>query len=167
MFIYISYIHLSSFNIRHFTTRFLDSNVSRRPPTHSAEERENHRAKSEDSAEEGQDSAQDIARAMKKWKKPKPRPTKRQKQGPVPRLAKGRRKTGWRATEEQAVFQDTKERIGKKAKWEEKMGKIKTAFVKKVVKNAFGAETKPTWKETRYTVEAIVMEKEVMLQPLI
>ena len=118
----------------------------------------------EDSTEEGHDSAQDIARAIKKSKKLKPRPTKRQRKGPVPRSDKGKRKVGWRAAEDQAVFRSEEEKHQKRAKWEQKIGKIATAFVKPIVKNAFGAQAR---KGTKLEEENVVFEKQVMLQPLI
>lgn len=56
-----------------------------------------------------------VACAMKQSKKPKPRRTKRQKQGPVPRSKKGKRKVGWRAAKDQAVFQREEDRSQKKS----------------------------------------------------
>ena len=102
---------------------------------------------------------------------PPKRATKRQKHSPKASEAKAYgRKLGWRATGDMAIhrtFDSDVERTGKQNKWRAKKKKVKTAFVKTIVKNSFAKETGKGWKGKRYKVRDIIMEKKVMLQPLI
>ena len=103
---------------------------------------------------------------------PPKRATKRQKHSPKASEAKaymvgnldGERPETWSYI---VYFDSDVERTGKQNKWRAKKKKVKTAFVKTIVKNSFAKETGKGWKGKRYKVRDIIMEKKVMLQPLI
>lgn len=116
-----------------------------------------------DSAVKPEDSAEDTKDIPHVAK----RARTRQKNGPKAKAEKHGKKKGWRAAEDGAVSRTAGQRQEKQAKWAAKKKKVKMAWVKTLVKNAFGAETTASWKGKKYEQKDVVPEKKVMLLPLI
>ena len=77
-------------------------------------------------------------------------------------MAKAKRKTGWRASEESGKNRSATERKAKEGIWAEKLARCTNAYAKRIVENAFSAETPVKWKGTRCTQTPAIKEKKVI-----
>ena len=77
------------------------------------------------------------------------------------------KKGGWRAANDESFNRDLQERNAKRDIWSDKLSRCKNAHAKRVVENAFAAQTPTIWKGKLYVERPAVVEKKVAFKSLI